>query len=192
MQSSVVLVLYPGFEEIEAFSPIDILRRAGVSVTIASLTDSLQVKSAQGVIVKADVLLADASAAPSCLVVPGGPGNAALNDRHLPAVPLLHQRVADQMAAGRLLAMICAAPMQLSKLGLFGGRRMTCYPGCSAAMLAVESPPCYVCDRSVVEDGNLITSRGPGTAFAFGLAIAARLAGAEKAAELAKGMIYSA
>lgn len=173
MAKTAVMVLAEGFEEIEAIAPIDVLRRAGVRVTIAGAT-GLQVKSSRGIGVQADVLLKDVKDLPDAVILPGGlPGatNLARSEE-------VKEFVKKMNAARKLVGAICAAPAAvLAPLGILDGKKATCYPGCESDL----SEKVTYSKENVVEDGNVITSRGPGTALEFALAITVRLAGQEMA-----------
>ncbi len=172
------VLLAEGFEEIEAMTLVDVLRRAGVEVETAAL-GALAVTGAHGVEVRADRrldgLTADGAAA---IILPGGlPGATNLRD-DARVLALLR----DAAARGVLVAAICAAPMVLAKAGLLEGKRATAYPG-------VPLPGATRGAERVVEDGNVMTSQGPGTTLEFALALAARLAGPKKAAELREALL---
>jgi protein deglycase len=173
MAKTALVILAEGFEELEAVAPIDVLRRAGVRVTIAGVAELL-VKGSRGTIVQADVLLNDIKDLPDAVILPGGlPG--ATNLARSEEVKTL---VKKMNLAGKLVAAICAAPAAvLAPLGILDGKKATCYPGCESDL----STKTTYSKESVVVDGNVMTSRGPGTALEFALAIAARLAGQEMA-----------
>ncbi len=162
----VLVPLAEGFEEIEAVTIIDVLRRAEIDVTVAALTVS-PVRGAHDVVISADTTLEAASAQSfDAIVLPGGTaGSQRLReDRRL--LDLL-RRHAEQ---GKLTAAICAAPTALEAAGLLKQRRATSYPGNAL-------PSAQYSEERVVEDGNIVTSRAPGTALEFALALVARLAG---------------
>jgi 4-methyl-5(b-hydroxyethyl)-thiazole monophosphate biosynthesis len=179
--ANAIVVLAEGFEEIEAITTVDILRRAAVDVDVVGL-DALEVTGSHGVPCKADRLLADTEDA-DAVVLPGGlPGADNLAASHKLAGVLT-----AQAASGRLVAAICASPgCVLAPLGLLDGRQATCYPGFQDRF---PDSATYVVE-DVVKDGNILTSRGPGTAFPFGLALARELAGERIADELARGMLH--
>lgn len=162
---------------------VDVLRRAGVDVTLASVEARTDVVCSRGVRVVADALLADAAArAPfDAVVLPGGmPGSAALA-----ACTQLTDMVRAQDAAGRVVAAICAAPaVALAPAGVLAGRAATAHPAFTHAL-----PDASRAAARVVVDGHVVTSAGPGTAFEFALAIVAALEGAAKAAEVAGPMV---
>ena len=182
MPKTAIIVLAEGFEEIEAVTPADILRRAGVEVELVGL-DAIEVTGAHGVTFKADRVLAESEDA-DAVILPGGLPGA----DNLAASAKLAGVLAAQAEAGKLVAAICASPAWvLARQGLLDGRRATCYPGCEERFGASTA---HAAD-DVVHDGNILTSRGPGTAFAFGLALARELAGEQAADELAERMLYA-
>ncbi len=173
----VIVPFAEGFEEIECLSVVDVLRRAGVEVVLASL-DGGPVTGRSQVTVQPDASLDDLLNDPSwdMVVLPGGLPNAFLL-RDDVRVRGLVRRMAE---AEKHVAAICAAPLALAAYGVVGGRRVTSYPGTGETLRETE-PQAVYCDDAVVEDGYLVTSRGPGTALAFALRLVARLCGAEKA-----------
>lgn len=174
---SVLVIVADGFEEIEAITPVDILRRAGASVTVAALA-GMHVTGRCGLTVHADASLSDTEAASyDCILVPGGPGVSKL--RADPRVAAALRRHAE---AGGWIAAICAAPLVLNDAGLLGLRRFTAH-----FSAAGELPGAHL-DERVVVDGRLITSRGAGTALEFAIAVVERLFSSEKAAEVAKSI----
>lgn len=176
--ATVLTVLAPGFEEIEAVTPIDLLRRAGADVTIASLGPDLNVTGRSGLRVGADTALADHLGRTfDCLLLPGGPGV-----RHLRADPRIIPLVRRHADAGSWLAAICAAPTVLHDAGLLTGRRFTAHPSVAAEFPAPPS------DANVVRDGRIITSRGAGTALEFGIVLLEALSGHERAREVARSI----
>jgi DJ-1 family protein len=180
MKSACVL-LAEGFEEVEAITPIDYLRRAKVEVSIVGVTGRL-VSGSHGIKVEADAssdaLLKDYD----CIVVPGG-GRGADNLAASPAVSFLIKR---HFAAGKLVAAICAAPAVVlhGSCCILAGRRFTCYPGLESKVTGAS----FSVERVVI-DGNLITSRGAGTSGEFAQAIVALLVGEAEAAELAEKVL---
>lgn len=176
--SSVLAILAEGFEEIEAFAPIDLLRRAGVEVTVAALGDGIHVTGRSGITAHADTTLAAVEGKSfACLFLPGGPGV-----RHLRADPRVRAAVLRQQASDGWLAAICAAPTVLHDAGLLSGRRYTAHFSVAAEL------PAILAHERVVVDGHIITSRGAGTSLDFGLAIIAALVSPEKAAEISQSI----
>jgi protein deglycase len=167
----VLIPLAEGFEEIEAVTIIDLLRRAGIEVVSAALAPG-QVTGSHGISLLPDSDL-DAALGQNfdMVVLPGGmPGtsNLAADERLLSMLRLM----AD---SERFTAAICAAPSVLAKAGLLAGKRATSFPG---FLTAESAPGTILLDDAVVEDGKVITSRGPGTAMDFALTLIERLAGA--------------
>jgi 4-methyl-5(b-hydroxyethyl)-thiazole monophosphate biosynthesis len=175
----VLVPLAQGCEEIEAVTVIDILRRAGITVVSAGL-DSQPVRASRGVMLVPDATL-DAVLNDSfdMVVLPGGqPGT---NNLKADArVATLLQRMVQQ---GKYVAAICAAPSVLASAGLLDGRRATSFPGALDGFAKVDLQV-----AAVVEDGKLLTSRGPGTAMDFALALVERLAGEAKRREVEAGL----
>lgn len=182
---NVLIPLAEGFEESEAVVVIDVLRRAGLTVTSVAMRDARQVTASRGVVLVADALWAavDPDAFDALVLPGGGPGTERLkaDTRILDAVRAFN-------AQGKTVAAICAAPIVLAAAGILDGRAATCYPGCEKALAGAR----YTARGAVVHDDNVITSQGPGTSFAFALALVARLAGKEVAAKVAKGLLVQA
>jgi protein deglycase len=172
--------LAEGFEEIEAITLVDVLRRAGLGVETCALND-LQVRGSHGIAVTADMTLDHAlDGSWDLILLPGGmPG--ATNLRDDARVGALLEKTAR---AGNYVGAICAAPIALAHFGFLKGKKATSYPGFGAQMPGAE----YRNER-VVCDGKVLTSRAPGTAMEFALAITELLAGKEKADELKKQML---
>lgn len=168
--TSVLIPLAEGFEELEAMTMIDLLRRAEIEVVTATLGAN-PVTGAHGVPVLADATLDEAGDRDYDMVaLPGGlPGATNLGaDQRVRAL------LARHAAAGRFTAAICAAPSVLAQAGLLEGRRATSYPG----FLDADSVKgLKVADEPVVVDGKVVTSRGPGTAMDFALELVAQLGG---------------
>ncbi len=169
-----------GFEEIEAISVVDIVRRCGLAVKMVSIGDSLQVTGAHSIPVVADCFLTEVDLKEAqALVLPGGlPGSDNLQNC-LPLKELLLAAAKE----GKIVAAVCAAPKILGAFGLTAGRRATCYPGYEGELLGATPV-----DDPVVCDGHLITSRGAGTAAAFAFAIAEALGKDPK--PVRSGMLY--
>ena len=186
MKSKMNQVLVPlaqGFEEVEAVTIIDLLRRGGVQVITASLTNERLVSGAHGIGVQADESLDDLKDQDfSAVVLPGGmPGTTNLaSNRTLGLILQKHS------GAGAWICAICAAPTVLAKHGILKGKRATSYPGFEAQLTGAT----FV-EEAVVEDGKVITSRGPGTAIPFALKVLERLCGASTAVEVKKGLLAS-
>ena len=175
--------LADGFEEIEAISVIDILRRAGMPVKTVSISASLQVKGAHGVTVVADVLYDSTHFAEAeWLIFPGGlPGATNLYD-----FAPLHGLIRNQIDSenGRLAA-ICAAPGEvLGQLGALKGERFTCYPGFEGKVEGGIHEP-----ARVVTSGKFVTANGPSSATLWALEIVKETLGDDKATEVVSGML---
>lgn len=172
---SVLAILAEGFEEVEAMTPIDLLRRAGAAVTTAALADGMHVTGKNAITVHADTTLATVEGKLfDCLFLPGGPGVKRMRED-----PRIRPLVLRHHAADKWLAAICAAPTVLHDAGLLAGRQYTAH-----FSVAEELPAIRAADRVVV-DGRMLTSRGAGTALDFGLLLVEKLFSAEKAREVA-------
>jgi protein deglycase len=174
----VVVPLAEGFEEIEAVTIVDVLRRASIEVVTAAL-DTNPVRGSHGIVIEADQRLDDVRAEDfDAVVLPGGmPGSKTLRDD--PRVRAIVQAAARD---GRWVAAICAAPTVLEAAGVLAGRRATSYPG-------NELPSASYVEERVVVDGNLVTSRGAGTALEFALALVERWKGPDVLAKLRASML---
>lgn len=185
MMTKALVLLADGFEELEAIAVADVMDRGGVEVTRASLGGADMLVAAHGTRVAADCNLDGAISRQGefdAIVLPGG----SQGTRNLMEDSRVGGLLRDFAGSGRLVAAICAAPMALGAVGLLSGRRFTCYPGCETAIKGGE----YTDALPVVADGNILTSRGPGTAIDFGLAIVERLVSREAAQRVAQGMLY--
>ena len=178
----VLVPLAEGFEEMEAVIIMDVLRRAGWHVVAAALADEPLVTGARGTRLVADALLSTLSVRDfDMIVLPGG----AEGSRRLAASGMVLDMVRGFDEAGKWVAAMCAAPQVLYAAGLLQGRAYTCYPGIEAAFTG--------CQRStgrVVQDGTMITSQGPGTAFEFALHLLEQAEGKAKVVQLAAQMLY--
>ncbi len=180
--AKVLMPLANGFEEIEALAVVDVLRRAKIEVVLAGLQPGA-VESARKVVIVPDTTL-DAVTADSfaMIILPGGqPGTDNLNaDRRI------HALLKEFASKDKMIGAICAAPIVLASAGLLAGKRVTCYPDYCDRLDGVIFE-----DKPVVCDGKIITSQGPGTAIAFGIEIAMRLAGRHTAEAVAAAMLIS-
>ncbi len=175
--ASVLIPLAQGCEELEAVTIIDLLRRAGIDVVTAGLDDS-PVRCSRGTVLVPDAQLDDVIERDfDMLVLPGGLPGA----DHLDADPRIHRLLQRMHNSDRYTAAICAAPKVLASSGLLQGKQATSYPGVLDD-LAVEGME-YKTDP-VVRDGKVITSRGPGTAMDFALALIEELVGPDKRQEV--------
>ena len=177
---TVCVPLAPGFEEIEAVTIIDVLRRAGITVTVAG-TEPGPIRGSHGITITPDTTIDQVDADGLDMVaLPGGmPGT--LNLRDSSGVRALVDRVALR---GRYTAAICAAPMVLAAAGLLAGKRATSHPSVREQI----SGSAYR-EETVVEDGTVVTSRGAGTAMAFALRLVSLLTDDETAARLRTAMV---
>lgn len=160
----VLVAIGEGSEEIEASTAVDVLRRAGADVTLASVHDTKRVTLSRGMVFEADALVADvADSNWDAVVAPGGMPGATNLSESKPLTELLKRTAGE----GGVIAAICAAPaVVLAKHGLLKGKRATCYP----ARPFVEVMPPRV-DEDVVVDGNFVTGTGPATALPWALKV---------------------
>ena len=175
--------LAEGFEEIEALTAIDVMRRAGMPVKTVSITSALQVCGAHGVTVNADVIFDNTLFKdPAWLVLPGGMPGATNLYNFAPLQGLLRRQVSS--ADGRIAA-ICASPaVVLGRLGLLKGRKATCYPGFEEMLEGTEPDT-----APVVTDDKFVLGNGPANSLLWALSIVNEEVGAHKANEVANGML---
>lgn len=175
-----LVLMAEGFEEIELTSIVDILRRGGVTVTIAGLKDGL-ITGSRGMKMQPDVTLDCIKEMYDMIILPGGsPGYVNLgNDRRV--IELIKRYNADR----KLIAAICAAPFVLMKAGILAGKNVTIFKG-----MENELRNAVYVDKPVVEDGNILTSQGPGTAMVFALKLLNRLMGEKKTIEVQEKLLY--
>ena len=179
----VLVPLAEGFEEIEAVTIVDVLRRAGAEVVVAGLVPGA-CRGSRGVVVEPDAALdAVKDSRFDAIAIPGGAkgAEALRNDERV------LELVRRQHARGQLVAAICAGPTVLEKAGVLRGRAATSHPSVQAE-LTQKGVAIRAAER-VCEDGNVLTSQAPGTALEFAYAIVARLAGKAKVAELDAGIL---
>lgn len=175
----VIVLLAEGFEEIEALTPVDVLRRAGADVQMLSIHEALKVTGAHGIPVIADGLFAGGEEA-DAVILPGGlPGavNLAADER-------VREIIQRYLKEEKTVAAICAAPLALDAAGVLAGRRFTTYPGVEEKITEGTHET-----AAVVEDSKLITGKGPAFAMDFALAVTAQLLGREKRDEVAEGLL---
>lgn len=177
-----LIFLAEGFEEVEAVTPLDFLRRAGVDAKFVSVCGTLAVTGAHGVVYQADMLFDQHVAAHAdMLILPGGmPGAQHLQD-HAALGKLLKAFHQD----GKFICAICAAPMVLGHLGILQGKQATIYPGMEDRLIGAVPTALPVC-----RDGHIITSRAPGTATQFALALIEALEGTEAAAKIKADIVF--
>ncbi|HHU53061.1 MAG TPA: DJ-1/PfpI family protein [Clostridiaceae bacterium] len=183
MSKKKIAVLFAdGFEEIEALSVVDFVRRADIEVTMVSIKDSVEVVGAHGIEIKCNGLLSDLTAKIAAdydgVVLPGGlPGAEYLRDSEA-VIGLIKQ----MSAIGKIVAAICAAPIVLERAGLTEGKAGTSYPGYDDDEFSYSEYK----EDIVVQDGNLITARGPATSIYFALKIIEALCGKDISVEIAE------
>jgi 4-methyl-5(b-hydroxyethyl)-thiazole monophosphate biosynthesis len=182
MEPVVTVHLAEGFEEIEAITIIDVLRRAGIETIIVSVTGHHEIEGAHGIIVTADKLFEDTDYEEAGMIIlPGGmPGSANLKD-HVG----LRNKIIQLHGEDKLLGAICAAPMVFGALGLLEGEKATCYPGFEEHLTDAE-----VTGNNVEVSGKIVTGKGPGAAMEFALKIVEIIKGADLADDLAGQLIY--
>lgn len=176
--------LAAGFEEIEALTVVDVMRRAGMKVHTVSITSALQVRGAHGVTVNADLLYDNTLFSdPAWLVLPGGMPGATNLYEFAPLQGLL--RTQAESSKGRIAA-ICAAPaVVLGQLGLLKGEKATCYPGFENLIEGAE-----IVDEPVVVSHKFVLGNGPANALPWALTLVKEAMGMEEAAKVAGGMLY--
>ncbi len=180
MAKKAIIILAPGYEELEAVAVVDILRRAGTNILIAALEPG-PVPSARDVKIEPDVLLDDVKGQDFDLIVlPGGIDSTETLASNQTVVSMLKRQLQSQGLVGA----ICAAPTVLDRHGLSKGKVIACHPVCQSAVKQSRLSG----DR-VVQDGQIITSQGPGTALEFALRLVERLHGTEKMEEVNQGVL---
>jgi 4-methyl-5(b-hydroxyethyl)-thiazole monophosphate biosynthesis len=180
---TVVVPLLPGFEEIEAVTIIDVLRRAELKVLVAS-TRIGPVRGSHDIEIAADTVLADVVADQvDMIALPGGMPGAANLARDAEVQRLIHQLA----EAGKFTCAVCAAPIALAAAGVHRGKRITSYPGFEPQLEGGT----LVQDRVVI-DGTVVTSRGPGTVMEFALTLVGLLRGQTAQADVARRMLVAA
>jgi len=176
----ILVYLTEGFEEVEAITPVDILRRAGFEVTMVSITGNKTVTGSHGIAIQADMLFEQSdSTKADMIVLPGGPGAKNLDNHEG-----LKAQIKQFNHHGKPLAAICAAPMILAHLGILRGKNVTCYPGTE-----IHLEGSRITGQAVEVDGTIITGKGLGAAVKFGLAIVEYFSGKEVADALAKKIV---
>ncbi len=180
----IYMFLADGFEEIEAISPLDILRRAGLEIKTVSINESLEVEGAHGIVVRADTVLSEISESEGeMFILPGG----SRGTENLEACEALREILVRANEKEKYIAAICAAPTILAKMGLLARRRATCYPSLAGVML--ENSVKYKSDK-VVLDSHFITSEGAGTAADFGFALAEKFISRRDVDSLRLSMVF--
>lgn len=170
-----------GFEEVEALTPVDLLKRAGHNVLTVSVSHSHHVMGAHGVMVKADFCIDEVHLSNfDMLILPGGGGY-----KNLEKCDALMKKVRKFAKEGKFVAAICAAPTILGHEGLLEGKKATCFPGMEEALLGAT----YTGEETT-RDGNIITGRSAGCAVSFALKIIEALDGKDKALQIARTIYY--
>lgn len=181
MKKNIFILLAFGFEETEAVTIIDVLRRAGMEVTTVSITGFRKVTGAHHISIEADKLFEESDfEGADMIILPGGmPGATNLE---------AHQGLMDQLNAfhkeGKFIGAICAAPMIFGALGFLKGRKAVCYPGFESKLKGAT-----ILDAPFALDGNIITGKGVGTALEFSLEIVRMFNGKEEAADLRSALV---
>ncbi len=179
-QKRILVLLAPGFEELEAVAVIDILRRAGIEV-ISAGTISGPISSARNVVILPDKLLDEVTKeAFDLIVLPGGLDGTENLAKDQRVVKMLQK----QLGSGRAVGAICAAPTVLDRYGLAQGKTITCHPTCRDAIQKAK-----LSEDRVVRDGLLVTSQGPGTAIEFALNLVELLMGKDKMLDVNAGVL---
>ena len=177
-----LIFLAEGFEEIEAVTPLDLLRRASVDAKFVSLTGNLAVTGAHGVTYQADMLFSHSVVQNvDMLILPGGMPGA----EHLQNHVALGKLLLEFHIAQKFVCAICAAPMVLGHLGILKGKKATIYPGMESRLIGAEAVKDKVC-----RDGHIITSQAPATAMPFALALIAALEGEEAADRIKADIVF--
>ena len=177
----IYVLLADGFEEIEALAPVDLLRRAGLTVVTVSVGEDSVVNGAHGISVATDANISDIEGCEDAelLMLPGGmPGTTNLN-----ASKDVHRLIDSAVKGGKRIAAICAAPMILGEKGLLEGKNATCYPGFEQHLLGAKE-----IGGRVVTDGLITTAKGAGVAVEFALELVSLLCGAESAEKIKNGI----
>lgn len=179
---SALVILAPGAEEMETVITVDVLRRGGIEVTLAGLDGADPVECSRKMVIVPDKSLKDAMSSDyDAVICPGGMGGA----ESMAASAVVGQLLKKQDSRGAIVACICAAPIALKSHGIGKGKKITSHPAVEAQM---KEGFTYVTDRVVV-DNNIVTSRAPGTAFDFALALVEKMQGSAKKEEIMVPML---
>jgi len=177
----IYVMLADGFEEIEALAFVDILRRASIDVETVSVSNEEFVCGAHGIKVVADKLINQIKTVGDGIVLPGGlPGTYNLRDNDK-----VIDLIKENYKKGKYVAAICAAPSVLGINGILNSKKATCYPSFEKFLEGAQ-----VCEEKVVVDGNVITSRGAGTAHDFALKFVELIKGQDLSEDLRSSMLY--
>jgi 4-methyl-5(b-hydroxyethyl)-thiazole monophosphate biosynthesis len=181
--SKIGIFMADGCEEIEGLTVVDIARRGGLEISMISITGKKEVKGSHGITFFADALKDEMDYGQlDGIVLPGGmPGTV-----NLGADDTVNTIIKNFAAEGKLVCAICAAPSVLGAAGILQGKHATCHPGFEEKLTGATTE-----EKAVVVDGNIITSRGMGTAIPFGLEIVRYFAGDETVETIRKGLVYA-
>lgn len=180
--NKIAIFMADGVEEIEGLAVVDLLRRAGKVIDMISITDKTDINGSHGIIFKADKLAKDTDFNEyDMIVLPGG----GVGTQNLKASAKVKEVVMDAVAKDKYIAAICAAPTVFASYGLLEGRNACCYETCEPDMAGA-----VVNRNEVTVDGKIITSRGMGTAIAFGLKLVEMFDGQDEAKKLGNAIMY--
>lgn len=186
MNKSALVLVSDGSEEMETVITTDVLRRAEINVVLAAIGSSLEVKCSRNVVLKADILLSDLSDSAlkdfDLIALPGGIGGA----KSMADSNSIHLLLQNQFKSAKLIGAICAAPIVLKAANVGKGKIITSHPSVKPDLISDFD---YVEGEKVVVDGNLITSRGPGTTFDFALKLVELLQGPQIRAKISAPMM---
>lgn len=178
--SKVYLFLADGFEEIEALTPVDILRRGGCDVKTVSIMESKTVESTHGIKVEADLLFEKNSYNDADMIILPGGGKGTKNLKNFKP---LNNLIINSESEGKYIAAICAAPSVLGLAGILDGRKAVCYPGYEIQLIGAT-----IGTEKVVKDGKIITANGAGASMQFAFALLEALEGKEVADKVKEGI----
>jgi len=182
-KTRVLVILAEGFDEVEALTPIDILRRAGVTVVIAGV-GGVSITGSHGIQVVCDGEITKCGTDFQGVVIPGG----SVGSRNLASSWAVNEKILLIASSGAVIAAICAAPaVVLWPSGLLEGHKAVCYPG-----LETECPGFTFGEERVCVDGNLITARAAGCSLEFSLALVEKLVGFSERQRIAKAILFQA
>lgn len=177
-----VMLFAEGYEEVEALMTVDLLKRGGVGVTMASITDERMVRGSHDIRVAMDATLEEVDlGGMDAILIPGG----LQGTQNLGKDAATCQALKNMSSAGKVVGAICAAPSVLGACGILQGKRATCYPGFEEKLEGAE----FV-DEMAVADGNVVTSRGLGTSMEFGFKLLEILVSPEKAQEIREQIVF--
>ena len=178
----VLILMKNGQEEVEALTPVDLLRRAGISVAIVSCEEGLRLQGAHSIEITADVPFSEVPEDYDAIYLPGGLDGAAALAKDEAVLTF----VKETLARGKIVAALCAAPIVLEAAGVLKDRCITCYPGLETQTKSARAHS----EEIVVVDGNLLTSRGPATAMELSLVLVEKLIGFEARGQLEEELLY--